>query len=161
MSTTIGCRRLQGIWGCLPTSDDGFHTCAHQRAPLHLPASLTILGDQQWRTGGVQWPLVIKRKESNRRNHQTGEGMTSRRFQGSVQQASAIGLSYSACGCTQMLSDFFPTHPTLGLSLFLGYGMSCDCALQFHTRAPGKSAEVLHDTAGREQFVRATGWPAS
>ena len=74
------------------------------------------------------------------------EGMTSRRFQGSVQQASAIGLSYSACGCTQMLSDFFPTHPTLGLSLFLGYGMSCDCALQFHTRAPGKSAEVLHDT---------------
>ena len=104
MSTTIGCRRLQGIWGCLPTSDDGFHTCAHQRAPLHLPASLTILGDQQWRTGGVQWPLEIGRKESNRRNHQTGEGMTSRRFQGSVQQASAIGLSYSACGCTQMLS---------------------------------------------------------
>ena len=36
--------------------------------------------------------------------------MTSRRFQGSVQQASAIGLSYSACGCTQMLSDFLTLH---------------------------------------------------
>ena len=32
--------------------------------------------------------------------------------------------------------------------------MSCDCALQFHTRAPGKSAEVLHDTCGRAGAVR-------
>ena len=36
--------------------------------------------------------------------------MTSRRFQGFVQQASAIGLSYSACGCTQMLQIFFAFH---------------------------------------------------
>ena len=53
-------------------------------------------------------------------------------------------------------------EPQASLSSVLCFGLRGGYVLRLCTRAPGKPAEVLHDTlAGREQFVRATGWPAS